>query len=133
MLNHARGSELRLTILEARNACSGATGRNGGHLVSDVCERFEDLVRALGVDEAVKILRFSEANIVELKEVVARLDASEQDAVELREVIATSCIGDTETLDHLRRSMKLLESTIGKATALQHDLVEDPDIIKVSY
>ncbi|EEU41695.1 uncharacterized protein NECHADRAFT_16153, partial [Fusarium vanettenii 77-13-4] len=57
MLNHPSAAGLRITILEARNACSGATGRNGGHLVSDTCGRFEDLVNALGVEEAISILR----------------------------------------------------------------------------
>ncbi|KAF4959375.1 hypothetical protein FSARC_10751 [Fusarium sarcochroum] len=132
LLNHPQAQGLRLTVLEARNACSGATGRNGGHLVSDVCDRFEYLVDTLGVEEAVKILRFSEANIAELKAVVAQLDKSEQDAVELREVKATTTIGDRKTLDHLKRSFKLMKDTVDETT-LEYGLVEDQNIIKNTY
>ncbi|KAF5011311.1 hypothetical protein FDECE_2561 [Fusarium decemcellulare] len=132
LLNHPRTPELRVTILEARNACSGATGRNGGHLVSDVCDHFSGLVDALGLDEAVKILRFSEANIAELKAVVAHLDESEQDAVELREVNATAAVEDQETLDGMKRSFKFFKDTAGKTT-LEYELVEDENIIKDRY
>ncbi|KAM0558138.1 hypothetical protein ACHAPJ_005305 [Fusarium lateritium] len=132
LLNHPQASGLRLTILEARNACSGATGRNGGHLVSDICDRFEHLVDTLGVEEAVKILRFSEANIAELKAIVAQLDKSEQDAVELREVNATATIGDRKTLDHLKSSFKLMKDSVDKTT-LEYGIVEDQDVIKNTY
>lgn len=126
LLSHPAAPKLRVTILEARTACSGATGRNGGHLVSDICDRFEELVTALGVEEAVKILRFSEANISELRAVVAKLDESEQDAVELREVNATCTISDKETLDDIRRSMELFHSTVEK-TDLEYAITQDQD------
>ncbi|KAJ4258879.1 hypothetical protein NW762_007966 [Fusarium torreyae] len=132
LLNHPQALGLRLTILEARNACSGATGRNGGHLVSDICDRFEHLADTLGVEEAVKILRFSEANIAELKDVVTQLDQAEQDAVELREVNATATIGDRKTLDHLKRSFRLMKESVDKTT-LEYGIVEDQDVIKNKY
>ncbi|RSL66687.1 hypothetical protein CEP53_003282 [Fusarium sp. AF-6] len=132
LLNHPRGSQLRVTILEARNACSGATGRNGGHLVSDTCGHFEHLVAALGVEEAVKMLKFSEANIEELKAVIAQLSEPEKDAVEFRQVIASSTLGDKATVDSLRRSMKLLQET-GEKTKLGYTLVEDANILLNKY
>jgi monoamine oxidase len=131
LLNDSRAKALQVTILEARNACSGATGRNGGHLVSDIIDHFQDFVDALGVEEAVKMLRFSEANIAELKAVVSQLDASEQDAVELRELNATSVVGDKETLHHTKASFELMKRTIEKTT-LEYGLTEDQNVIKVS-
>ncbi|KAF4458110.1 hypothetical protein F53441_118 [Fusarium austroafricanum] len=132
LLNHPRAAGLRITMLEARTACSGATGRNGGHLVSDICDHFQDLANALGVDEAVKILRFSEANITELKAVVAQLDEAERDAVELREVNATATIGDRETLEHLKSSLELMKAS-AEETALEYGLIEDAGVIKDIY
>ncbi|KAF4336860.1 FAD dependent oxidoreductase superfamily [Fusarium beomiforme] len=132
ILNHPRATGLRVTILEARNACSGATGRNGGHLVSDTCGHFQDLVDALGVEEAVKILRFSEANIAELKGIVAQLNASEQEAVELREVNSSAVIGDKETLENGKRSLELTKSTI-EETSLEYENVEDQNIMKEKF
>lgn len=131
LLNDPRAKALRVTILEARNACSGATGRNGGHLVSDIIDHFQDFVDTLDVEEAVKMLRFSEANIAELKAVVSQLDASEQDAVELRELNATAVVGDKATLHHTKASYELMRRTIEKTT-LEYGLTEDQNVIKVS-
>ncbi|KAJ4214933.1 hypothetical protein NW759_009957 [Fusarium solani] len=132
LLNHPQASNLRVTILEARNACSGATGRNGGHLISDTCGHFEHLVGSLGTEEAVKILRFSEANIKELKTLIDQLDEQEKDAVEFREVIASSTLTDRPIVDSLRRSLTLLQEAVNK-TALGYRLVEDGEIIHNKY
>ena len=45
-------------MFEARTACSGATGRNGGHTKCASYREFLENVRDLGETEAVKILRF---------------------------------------------------------------------------
>ncbi|CAK7243208.1 MAG: hypothetical protein STHCBS139747_004719 [Sporothrix thermara] len=46
-----------ILMLEARQACSGATGRNGGHTKAASYRSFLDHVAAQGVDEAVRIAR----------------------------------------------------------------------------
>ncbi|KAF2771725.1 FAD dependent oxidoreductase [Teratosphaeria nubilosa] len=51
-------------LLEARQACSGATGRNGGHTKAASYRTFLDHERELGVEEAVKIARLEYANII---------------------------------------------------------------------
>ena len=45
-------------MIEARTACSGATGRNGGHTKCASYRAFLDNVRTYGEDEAAKIARF---------------------------------------------------------------------------
>lgn len=45
-------------MLEARTACSGATGRNGGHTKHASYRSFLDNARAYGNEEAAKIARF---------------------------------------------------------------------------
>lgn len=45
-------------VLEARTACSGATGRNGGHTKCVAYREIMDNVRDLGEEEAAKIARF---------------------------------------------------------------------------
>ena len=45
-------------VLEARTACSGATGRNGGHTKCVAYREILDNVRDLGEEEAAKIARF---------------------------------------------------------------------------
>lgn len=130
LLSHPEGKGLRVTILDARGACSGATGRNGGHLISDTCGRFEELVHALGTEEAVKILRFSEANIAELKTLVSQLTDEERDAIELREVIATATFTDKSMAEAFQRSVDLLKETV-KDTQLGYEMVYDQGVIKV--
>lgn len=53
----------RIVMLEARQACSGATGRNGGHTKAASYRTFTHHVATLGVEEAVKIARLELANI----------------------------------------------------------------------
>ena len=48
-------------MLEARTACSGATGRNGGHTKPHCYREFPSNVAKLGVEEASKIARFKHA------------------------------------------------------------------------
>lgn len=56
LLNHP--SPPSVVMLEARTACSGATGRNGGHTKHASYRSFLDNLRAHGEDEAARIARF---------------------------------------------------------------------------
>ncbi|KAI7477004.1 FAD dependent oxidoreductase [Hortaea werneckii] len=51
-------------MLEARQACSGATGRNGGHTKAASYRSFLSHERELGLAEAVKIARTEYDNII---------------------------------------------------------------------
>ncbi|KAI1265499.1 FAD dependent oxidoreductase [Xylariaceae sp. FL1019] len=53
----------KIVMLEARQACSGATGRNGGHTKAASYRSFEHHQRELGTEEAAKIVRLEHANI----------------------------------------------------------------------
>lgn len=86
-------------MLEARGAVSGATGRNGGHLVSDSDSLFPTLVKALGLELAVETVRFSEANIRRLRELVGQLDPEDRQATEFRNVTTTMAFEDHESFD----------------------------------
>ncbi|KAG8751730.1 hypothetical protein FRC12_012289 [Ceratobasidium sp. 428] len=61
----------RAVILEARDFCSGATGRNGGHLTEVSVHGFQRLVKRYGKEEAlrhVEIERYTVSSILELLE-----------------------------------------------------------------
>lgn len=47
---------LKIVMLEARQACSGATGRNGGHCRPDSFLGFDGYSRILGKEQAHKVL-----------------------------------------------------------------------------
>ncbi|KAK4547371.1 hypothetical protein LTR36_001027 [Oleoguttula mirabilis] len=53
-----------VVMLEARQACSGATGRNGGHTKAASYRSFLDHEKELGLAEAIKIARLEYASIV---------------------------------------------------------------------
>ncbi|KAF9773111.1 hypothetical protein IL306_009154 [Fusarium sp. DS 682] len=86
-------------MLEARTAVSGATGRNGGHLVSDSDSLFPALAQTIGVERAIETVRFSEANIRRVKELIAQLNPEEREAVEFREVISATSFTDQSSFD----------------------------------
>ncbi|KAK0991454.1 hypothetical protein LTR54_011821 [Friedmanniomyces endolithicus] len=56
--------EASVVVLEARQAASGATGRNGGHTKAASYRSFVDHEKELGLDEAMRIARLEYANIV---------------------------------------------------------------------
>ncbi|KAF9068891.1 FAD dependent oxidoreductase [Rhodocollybia butyracea] len=51
---------LKLVILEARDFCSGATGRNGGHLTPNMFIDFCDFKEQYGQQEALKALKLEQ-------------------------------------------------------------------------
>ncbi|KAG6374444.1 FAD dependent oxidoreductase [Boletus reticuloceps] len=65
---HAEGKQLPvLLMLEARDACSGATGRNGGHITPSLYQDFAILRQDHGDAAAHKIIKFRLAHLHELR------------------------------------------------------------------
>lgn len=54
-----------VVMLEARDICSGATGRNGGHII-ETADIYADLADGFGEETARKILRFRLAHLSEM-------------------------------------------------------------------
>ncbi|OAA66942.1 FAD dependent oxidoreductase [Niveomyces insectorum RCEF 264] len=59
-----------VTILEAREACSGATGRNGGHVRPNVYLKLPGLIKKYGLDAALEAARFEIAQLAAVKDLV---------------------------------------------------------------
>jgi glycine/D-amino acid oxidase-like deaminating enzyme len=55
----------RVVMIEAREVCGGATGRNGGHTKAASYRTYLQHVKELGKEEALKIARLEYANIIE--------------------------------------------------------------------
>ena len=60
----------RVLMLEARNVCSGATARNGGHLKPDLYYSHNDFRAKYGEAGAAEIINFEHAHLAAMKELV---------------------------------------------------------------
>ncbi|KAJ5757560.1 FAD dependent oxidoreductase [Penicillium nucicola] len=68
----ASGKNLSVTILEARGVCSGATGRNGGHLRPDLYTPMTRLMERVGTDLALEVPEFEIAHLPALKALIEK-------------------------------------------------------------
>ncbi|KXT15908.1 hypothetical protein AC579_5510 [Pseudocercospora musae] len=66
------GKNVSIAILEAREACSGATGRNGGHLKPDPYYRAAGALRKHGRDAAEEVSSFEQRHVKAIKELVEK-------------------------------------------------------------
>ncbi|EAU36654.1 predicted protein [Aspergillus terreus NIH2624] len=73
----AKSSRPSIVILEARDVCSGATGRNGGHIL-ETAEDFTEFEATFGLDIAKRIMKFRLAHRPELLEVAEEYDLTEK-------------------------------------------------------
>ncbi|KAJ0165608.1 hypothetical protein CTA2_10622 [Colletotrichum tanaceti] len=60
----------KIAIIEARQACSGATGRNGGHIKPDPYSRPSGLVATRGIEAAAECAEFEARNLPAVKGVI---------------------------------------------------------------
>ncbi|XXH00594.1 hypothetical protein Hte_006942 [Hypoxylon texense] len=79
-----------ITILEAREACSGATGRNGGQLRPDLFVAVAERMQALGLETANQVAQFE----VDNARAVVALVESEGIACDLRAVTTADAFED---------------------------------------
>lgn len=59
-----------IVMLEARESCSGATGRNGGHLKPDAFFSYQKYAALYGAQEAEVLLQFEQDHVQALKELI---------------------------------------------------------------
>ncbi|KAJ6518843.1 FAD dependent oxidoreductase [Mycena sanguinolenta] len=64
----------QIIMLEARDACSGATGRNGGHITPPLFHDYFKLKKEVGADMAQSIIRFRLSHLAELLRVAEEDD-----------------------------------------------------------
>lgn len=77
------GDNKRVVVLEARQICSGATGRNGGHIKASPHEMVGRLQKKMSPDRAASLVRFQ---LRHLETLVGLCSAESIDVAECREV-----------------------------------------------
>ncbi|KAK2690714.1 hypothetical protein QWA68_010471 [Fusarium oxysporum] len=70
MLSQPESMDKSIVVLEARQLCSGATGRNGGHIKPDVYNFCSRMASKHGIDAGAEIAKFELANVEAVKNYV---------------------------------------------------------------
>jgi hypothetical protein len=92
----ARGQRApRVVVLEARQLCSGATGRNGGHIKASAYEDFALMRKVLPPERAAELVRFQ---LRHLDALVGLCRAEGIEVAECREVETVDLYIDGEAL-----------------------------------
>uniref|UniRef100_A0ABR3W3R8 FAD dependent oxidoreductase domain-containing protein n=1 Tax=Phialemonium thermophilum TaxID=223376 RepID=A0ABR3W3R8_9PEZI len=93
----------RVVVLEARDACSGATGRNGGHVIETGVD-YLDLKHAFGQDAATQIVRFRLSHLPALLAVAASVPGLRERS-QLRQVEFVTAYYDQTAYEHALASL----------------------------
>lgn len=64
---YAKRPELRIVVVEAREVCSGATGRNGGHCKAMSPGVWYDRKQQYGIEEALRVMEYEHSHLKEIE------------------------------------------------------------------
>lgn len=112
ILRESQDKSLKVVLLEARGICSGATGRNGGHVKIAPYEAFKTLKARFGAQRARAIVEFQARHLGVL------LDLVEQEGLggtELREVKTLDLYVEREAWEEAKRWVRELKEEVGDA------------------
>ncbi|KIJ21260.1 hypothetical protein PAXINDRAFT_64511 [Paxillus involutus ATCC 200175] len=113
---HGGTGPLSVVMLEAQETCSGATGRNGGHINPPLYHDYEDLKQRLGSSSAQQIMRFRLAHLQVLPEVAE----AEADNADCREVEAVDVYFDETVFAEARRKLTIYKADMPQEAKTYH-------------
>lgn len=107
-----------VAMLDAREVCYGATGRNGGHITPPLYQDLDVLEKIVGTEHAKEILRFRRAHFPALMEVAREegLTDATLRKVEMREVFFEQSLYE-EMRQKLERYIELVPEERGEFEA----------------
>ncbi|KAF5577074.1 FAD dependent oxidoreductase superfamily [Fusarium pseudoanthophilum] len=123
LLEHPSTANSSVTVLEARTLVSGATGRNGGHLVTASGHTFGPLAEHHGTEAAREITRFSIMNIDHLMRLVREFDPALQEECQIRDVLKVMAVGDDETWASAKSSVLGFQDKVPEYSSY-HSIIE---------
>jgi glycine/D-amino acid oxidase-like deaminating enzyme len=104
--------DLRIAMVEAREACSGATGRNGGHIRPSAYEEYDRAKESQDAEEAAKIVHLRAAHVQALIEAADELDAVGRDAAEARTVDSIDAFFDDTSYTKALKKLETLKREV---------------------
>lgn len=110
---YANRPDLRIVVVDARDLCSGATGRNGGHIKAMSPGVWFDRKPEFGVAEAIKIMEYEQSH---LDEMVGAIKENEIDC-DLHVLEGLDIYHDTTIFDRAVRALEDMEKHSPKLAA----------------
>lgn len=106
----------RIVVLEARAICSGATGRNGGHIKASPHEVFAALRRKLGARRAAELVRFQLRHLDTIVDLCRsgseKRGSNHFEVAECREVETVDLLLDDKTVAEARHEVEMLRKWV---------------------
>jgi glycine/D-amino acid oxidase-like deaminating enzyme len=103
------GRSRKVVVLEARSLCSGATGRNGGHIKATPQEIFGRLRKTFGPEKAAELCRFQLRHLDVLTELC---QAESIDVAECRAVETVDFFVDEASFESALKHLKELQTWV---------------------
>ena len=100
-----QNAAVKIVMLEARSAISGATGRNGGHIKAVPWADYYALKEEFGKESAMRITKFRLAHLDALVDEAAALGEAGKVGL-VRRVEGVSAVYDKETWESAKQKMK---------------------------
>lgn len=107
-----RTTALRIAMLDARQACSGATGRNGGHIRPSSYSEYAGAKEAVTQEEAAKITRLRSAHVEALISAANSLPEDGRLAAEARVVDSLDAFFDDAQWKTAVQQMQVLKKEV---------------------
>ncbi|VUC34761.1 unnamed protein product [Clonostachys rosea] len=99
-----------ISVLEAREVCSGATGRNGGRINCVAIQDYHKYVSLFGVEVAKSIVRFEMAHYDEIVKAAQSLGDEAFKRTEIRPVETVAVVFSEEKLQDLKSMLENFEA-----------------------
>jgi hypothetical protein len=113
-----RGIYPGIVVLEARNLCSGATGRNGGHIKCSPYMEYARLKARFGVEHAKKLLNFQRRHLAIILDLV-----QQNEDLKISEVREVQTV-DSFTDEHMwNEAKKMVQELREDAPDIAEDIV----------
>lgn len=116
------GNDSLVVMLEARSVCSGASGRNGGHIKPDCYKHFAAFQSKYGTQEAIRLCRFEMEN---MRDSVAFIRA--QGLAGVCDLVETRAVDVFMTPEAWRDALVSIEAYREAAGPINHIEMHDPE------
>ena len=100
----------KIAVLEARELCSGATGRNGGRIHVHAMKDYELFRKRFGDEAAVKIVRFQMLHRDAIEAVLKTLRPEHQKSAALRDTQSVAAVFSQEKLEQTKTLLANFEA-----------------------